>query len=40
MDSGVIWGKWELWGLLGLVSFATYVWRATGATIAVRIVSQ
>ena len=38
MDSDVIWGKWELWGLLGLVSFATYVWRAIGATIAVRIV--
>ena len=37
MDSGVIWGTWELWGVLGLVSLATYVWRFAGATIAARI---
>ena len=37
MDSATLWGTWELWGVLGLVSLATYVWRATGATIAARI---
>ena len=37
MDSATLWGTWELWGVLGLVSLATYVWRFAGATIAARI---
>ncbi|NQU60900.1 MAG: AzlD domain-containing protein [Rhodospirillales bacterium] len=37
MNSATLWGSWELWGILLLVSLATYVWRAAGATIAAHI---
>jgi branched-subunit amino acid transport protein len=37
MDSATLWGTWELWGVLGLVSLATYVWRFAGSAIAARI---
>ena len=34
MDSATLWGTGELWGILALVTLATYVWRASGATMA------
>ena len=34
MDSVVLWGPWEVWGILVLVSLATYLWRASGVVIA------
>ena len=37
MDSIVLWGPWEVWGILVLVSLATYLWRASGVVISARI---
>ena len=37
MDSIVRWGPWEVWGILVLVTLATYLWRAGGVAIAQRI---
>lgn len=37
MDSIVLWGPWEVWGILVLVTLATYLWRAGGVAIAQRI---
>ncbi len=34
MDSIILWGPWEVWGILVLVSLATYLWRATGVVIS------
>ncbi|MCH7550800.1 MAG: AzlD domain-containing protein [Proteobacteria bacterium] len=34
MDSIVLWGPWEVWGILVLVSLATYLWRGGGVVIA------
>ena len=34
MDSIVLWGPWEVWGILVLVTLATYLWRAGGVAIA------
>ena len=33
MDSATFWGTGELWGILALVTLATYVWRASGVTV-------
>ncbi len=40
MDSIVLWGPWEVWGILVLVSLATYLWRASGVVISARIKSD
>lgn len=37
MDSIVLWGPWEVWGILVMVSLATYLWRASGVVISARI---
>ncbi len=34
MDSVVLWGPWEVWGILVLVTLATYLWRGGGVVIA------
>ena len=40
MDSIILWGPWKVWGILVLVSFATYLWRASGVVIAQHIKSD